>query len=274
MTDLFDPAPPRLDGIHVGIGGWTFAPWRGGMFYPEGLVQRRELEYASRQLTAIEINGTYYGTQKAETYARWRDETPEGFVFTAKAPKRITASRKLSSTGPQVDDFIGGIATLGDRLAALLWQFAEGYRMDADEFAAFLQLLPARAGRHALRHAVEIRDPGFVDEAVLAQLRAHNVALVFTDSQDHPSHADLTADFCYARLMRSRDIATGYTAPELAKWADRLHRWRAGEDLAELPHVDSVQAKGSKREVFTFFISSAKHRNPAAAMKLQQLLTG
>ncbi|MCF5924230.1 DUF72 domain-containing protein, partial [Xanthomonas perforans] len=116
MTDLFASAPPALEGIHIGIGGWVYAPWRAGMFYPEGLVQRRELEYASRHVTAIEINGTYYGTQKPATYAKWRDEVPPGFVFSAKAPRRITQSRKLAGTRAQVEDFIGGIVELGDTL--------------------------------------------------------------------------------------------------------------------------------------------------------------
>src|SRR5690606_33404417 len=160
MSDLFDPAPaasgqPR---IRVGIGGWTYAPWRGGVFYPEKLVQRRELEYASRHVTAIEINGTYYGAQKPDTYARWRDETPPGFVFTAKAPKRIMASRRLAGTGAQVEDFVGGIATLGDRLGAILWQFDRGQSPSLDALGDFLALLPRQAADLPLRHALELRD--------------------------------------------------------------------------------------------------------------------
>ncbi len=149
MTDLFENATPSLPGIHVGIGGWVFAPWRGGMFYPQDLVQRRELEYASRHVSAIEINGTYYGEQKPATYAKWRDETPAHFVFSAKAPKRITQSRKLAGTGAQIEGFVEGIAELGAKLGPLVWQFAAGKKMDRDDFAAFLALLPrqARAGR-------------------------------------------------------------------------------------------------------------------------------
>lgn len=275
MTDLFATAPaaPSAAGIHVGIGGWTYAPWRGGMFYPVGLVQRRELEYASRQLTAIEINGTYYGTQKPAVYAKWREETPPGFVFSAKAPKRITGARRLAATGAQVDDFVGGIAELGDRLGPLVWQFAEGYAMQRDDFAAFLQLLPRQAGGRRLRHAVEIRDPGFLDPALLAQLRQHGVALVFTDSTHYPSRADLTADFAYARLMRSQpEIDTGYPADALEQWAGQLGAWRRGEDPAALPHIEPPRSAAPPREVFAYFIGAAKHRNPAAAMQLQRLL--
>ncbi|MDG2526998.1 DUF72 domain-containing protein [Stenotrophomonas sp. HITSZ_GD] len=273
MTDLFAPSAPALEGIHVGIGGWVFAPWRGGMFYPEGLVQRRELEYASRQLGAIEINGTYYGEQKPAIYAKWRDEVPEGFVFSAKAPKRITQSRKLAGTRAQVEGFVGGIVELGRALGPLLWQFADGKKMDRDDFAAFLDLLPKQAQGRKLRHVVEIRDPAFVDAELLALVRQHGVATVFADSDDYPSFADLGADFVYARLMRSQARLThGYTAPALAQWAQRVHAWRRGEDVAELPHVADPLPKGKPREVYVFFISAAKERNPAAAMGLMRAL--
>ena len=188
--------------IRVGVGGWTYAPWRDN-FYPKGLVQRRELEFASRQLTAIEVNGTYYGTQKPATYARWRDEVPDGFVFSAKAPKRIMQARVLAGTGAQVEDFIGGIATLGDRLGPLVWQFDRGVRIDREDFAAFLDLLPKQADGLALRHVLDVRDPGFVDAGYLELARRHGCATVFTDSEEHPSFADLTTDFVYARLMRA-----------------------------------------------------------------------
>ncbi|HYG05999.1 MAG TPA: DUF72 domain-containing protein [Stenotrophomonas sp.] len=273
MTDLFDTSAPALDGIHVGIGGWVFAPWRGGMFYPEGLVQRRELEYASRHVSAIEINGTYYGEQKPATYANWRDQAPPGFVFSAKAPKRITQSRKLAGTRTQIEGFVEGIAELGDKLGPLLWQFADGKKMDRDDFAAFLELLPQKAQGRRLRHVVEIRDPAFVDTQLLALVRERGVATVFTDSPDFPSFADLGADFVYARLMRSQSRLTqGYTAPALAQWAEHVHAWRRGEDVAALPHVGKPLPAGKPREVFVFFISAAKERNPAAAMGLLKAL--
>lgn len=275
MTDLFAAPAPALEGIHVGIGGWVFAPWRGGMFYPEGLVQRRELEYASRQLSAIEINGTYYGEQKPATYAKWRDEVPEGFVFSAKAPKRITQSRKLAGTRGQVEGFVEGIVELGRALGPLVWQFADGKKMDREDFAAFLELLPKQAQGRKLRHVVEIRDPSFVNAELMALVRQHNVATVFTDSEDYPSFADLGADFVYARLMRSQARLTqGYPAPAMAQWAQRVQAWRRGEDVAELPHVAKPLPKGKPREVYVFFISAAKERNPAAAMALMRALAG
>src|SRR6478752_4461231 len=141
MDDLLATAPRAIDGIRVGIGGWTYAPWRDN-FYPKGLVQRRELEYASRHVSAIEINGTWYGAQKPPTYAKWRDEAPDGFVFAAKAPQRITMARALANTGPQVDAFVGDIATLGDKLGPIVWQFDPQRRLDADDLSAFLALLP------------------------------------------------------------------------------------------------------------------------------------
>ena len=254
--------------IRVGIGGWTFAPWRDN-FYPRGLVQRRELEYASRHVTAIEVNGTYYRTQKPATYAKWRDQVPEGFVFSAKAPKRIMHSRTLARTGPQVDDFVGGIATLGATLGPLVWQFDQGLRIDRDDFAAFLELLPREAGGIALRHVLDVRDPAFVDSGYLELARSHGCATVFTDSDEHPSFADLTTDFVYARLMRSRaGIDTGYPAAELQRWARRARDWAAGGEPSDLPRIGDVQAPKQPRDVFVFFIAAAKQRNPAAAMGL------
>ncbi len=275
MTDLFASAPPALDGIHVGIGGWVYAPWRAGMFYPDGLVQRRELEYASRHVTAIEINGTYYGAQKPATYAKWRDEVPPGFVFSAKAPRRITQSRTLAGTKAQVEDFVGGIVELGDTLGPLVWQFEQGHRLQADDLDAFLTLLPRRAGQRSLRHVLEIRDHAAVDASLLALVRRHGVATVLTDSDEHPSFADLSTDFVYARLMRSQArLHAGYPAPALKRWAERIHAWRRGENPADLPHVGPMSpAAGTPREVFVFFISAAKERNPAAAMALLKELS-
>ncbi len=272
MTDtLFSDIPAAAEGIRIGIGGWVYAPWRDN-FYPKGLVQRRELEYASRHVTAIEINGTYYGVQKPATYAKWRDETPAGFMFSAKAPMRIMQSRTLAKTGPQIDDFLGGIAALGDRLGPIVWQFDAGVRIDRDDFAAFLALLPAAIGGRALRHVLDVRDPAFVGAEFLALASAHGMATVFTDSDEHPSFADLTADFVYARLMRSRaDVASGYPADELEAWARRIRDWRDGGDPAELPHLGPA-APHRPREAFVFFIASAKQRNPAAAMALLQRL--
>lgn len=267
-----DAGVPAVDGIRVGIGGWVVPPWRG-RFYPKGLVQRRELEYASRQLSAIEINGTYYGTQTPAVYAGWREQTPPGFVFTAKAPKRITQARALERTGPQVEDFVGGIAALEDRLGALVWQFDAGTRIDRDAFAAFLGLLPREAGGRPLRHVLDVRDRGFVDAGFVELARHHGMATVYTDSDEHPNVADPTADFVYARLMRSRaHVASGYPADELAAWAARARTWARGGTPGDLPLLAPPAAGAARRDVFVFFISAATERNPAAAVGLLRLL--
>lgn len=271
--DWVDRTVAPVDGIRTGIGGWTYAPWRGN-FYPKGLVQRRELEYASRQLSAIEINGTYYGTQKPATYAKWRDEAPAGFVFSAKAPMRIMQSRQLAKTGPQVEDFVGGIVELGDRLGPLVWQFDAGIRLQRDGFEAFVELLPKEWDGRPLRHVLDVRDPGFVDAGFIALARRHGMATVFTDSDEYPSFADVSADFVYARLMRSRaTIDSGYPMQALQAWAQRARTWAAGGEPDDLPRVSpQPAAAASRREVFVFFISAAKERNPAAAMALQRIL--
>ena len=268
-SQLPDAAVGAIDGIRVGIGGWTFAPWRDN-FYPKGLVQRRELEYASRHVSAIEINGTYYGTQKPATYAKWRDEAPDGFLFSAKAPKRIMQSRVLGKTGPQIDDFIGGIIELGPKLGPLVWQFDKGPRIEREDFAAFLDLLPPQAGGRRLQHVLDVRDHDFVDADFLALARSHGMATVFTDSTEHPSFADLTSDFVYARLMRSQaEIATGYGGAELDRWAARARLWAAGAEPDDLPRIAPATGTATtRRDVFIYFISSAKERNPAAAMAL------
>lgn len=267
-TDTPGEAPGAIDGIRVGIGGWTYAPWRDN-FYPKGLVQRRELEFASRHVSAIEINGTYYGTQKPATYAKWRDETPDGFVFSAKAPKRIMQSRALEKTGAQVEDFVGGIAELGDKLGPLVWQFDAGIKLERASFEAFCELLPTVANDQALRHVLDVRDAAFVDGDFLTLARRHRFATVFTDSREHPSFADVTADFVYARLMRSRsEVSSGYPAKELDAWAARARQWARGGAPDDLPRIEAATTDRSAREVFVYFISAAKERNPAAAMAL------
>jgi uncharacterized protein YecE (DUF72 family) len=262
-----------VDGIRVGVGGWTYVPWRKN-FYPDGLVQRRELEYASRRLSTIEINGTYYGTQKPDIYARWAAETPAGFLFSAKAPRRIMQSRVLARTGGQVDDFLGGITALGDRLGPIVWQFDAGITLDRDDFAAFLDLLPATVDGHALRHVLDVRDPDFMDADALALIRRHAMATVFTDSTRYPSFADVTGDFVYARLMRSQsEIATGYAPADLERWAARARCWADGGEPDDLPRIvppvePAKPHTRPSRDVFVYFISAAKERNPAAAMAL------
>ena len=275
MNDLF--AAARSDGprIRVGIGGWNYAPWRNN-FYPEKLVQRRELEYASRQLRAIEINGTFYGAQKPDTYAKWAAETPSGFVFSLKAPRYVTEGKRLADTGNGVSGFVhGGLAEMGDRLGPILWQLPPSRPFDADDLGAFLDGLPRELNGQPLRHVLEVRHASFLSEHYVALARAHRVPTVFTDSPDHPSLADITGEFTYARLMRSADdIPAGYAPAELDRWADNARGWAAGEDVASLPHAAAVQAPTAPHDVFVFFISAAKHRNPAAAMALQARVDG
>ena len=257
--------------IRVGIGGWTYAPWRDN-FYPAGLVHRRELEYASAHLRAIEINGTFYRAQKPATYASWAAQTPDGFVFSLKAPRYITATRQLDKSGKGMHAFIhGGLAELGDRLGPILWQLPPTREFDADELAGFLDALPRELDGQSLRHVLEVRHASFNCADYVALARERQVATVFTDSPVYPSIADRTADFIYARLMRSADeVPTGYTSAALARWAAHARDWAAGKDIAELPHADTVQRAGPARDVFIYFISAAKHRNPAAAMALQE----
>jgi uncharacterized protein YecE (DUF72 family) len=272
-VELPPACPAAVDGVRVGIGGWTYAPWRDN-FYPKGLVQRRELEYASRHVSAIEINGTWYGAQKPATYAKWRDETPDGFLFSAKAPMRITMARTLANTGAQVDAFVGDIATMGDKLGPIVWQFDPTRRLQRDDFAGFLSLLPREIDGRRIRHVLDVRVAAFVDTAFLALAREHGMATVFTDSPDYPSFADVTADFVYARLMRSRaEVPTGYPQDALARWAERARTWASGGGPDDLPYLESqAPDAGKRRDVFLYFISSAKERNPAAAMALLRRL--
>lgn len=274
MDDLFADAPKPVRGIRTGIGGWTYPEWRDN-FYPKGLVQKRELEYASRHLTAIEINGTFYGTQPPEVYARWRDETPEGFVFSLKAPRFIVGARSLAGTGAKIDAFVhGGIGELGSRLGPVLWQFDPRRAFDYDDVAAFLDLLPRTLDGAPLRHVLEVRHPSFQLPAYLALMREHGLPSVFTDSTEYPSFADLSGDIVYARLMASREQhKDGYPGLQLDAWAERAHQWARGEAPGDLPYIDARDAAPvTPREVFVFFISAAKARNPAAAMALQARL--
>ncbi len=272
-TDLFSNAPNHStpSPIRVGIGGWNFAPWRNN-FYPAGLVQRRELEFASRQLRAIEINGTYYGAQKPATYAKWAAETPEGFVFSLKAPRYITEGKRLADSARGIEGFVfGGLEAFGDRLGPVLWQLPTSRAFDADDLAAFLDHLPRELAGRPMRHVLEVRHRSFLDERYVALAREHRIPTVFTDSPQYPSLADLTGDFAYARLMRSEShIDSGYAAGDLDAWATRAHAWAQGGDPAELPHVTAPVAKQTPRDVYIYFISSAKERNPAAAMALQR----
>ena len=255
--------------IRVGIGGWTFEPWRG-TFFPEKLPHARELEYASRQLTAIEINGTYYRTQSPATYAKWAAETPDGFVFAVKALRFCTNRRVLAEAGESISKFVGsGLAELGDKLGPILWQFMPTKVFDADDFKAFLHLLPDEVAGRRLRHAVEVRHESFRHPAFIDMARARGAAIVFADSVKYPAIADPTAHFIYARLAAARaEVETGYTGEDLDRFADAAKAWARGEAPSGLDYVAAAPATATSRDVFVFMINGAKVRAPAAAMAL------
>ena len=261
--------------VRVGIGGWNYADWRDN-FYPAGWPHDRELEYASRQLTAIEVNATYYRTQSPATFARWRDEAPEGFVFALKAGRVTTNRRVLAEAGESIERFVGsGIAELGDKLGPLVWQFAPTKRFDPEDFGAFLQLLPERVGGRPLRHVLEVRHPSFMAPEYLALARRHGAATVFTDSPEYPSFADVTGDFVYARLMNAEaQHPEGYLSEALDRWAASAREWAGGAEPDGLPRVEpAATAKGTgPRDVFVFFINGAKERAPAAAVAMLRRL--
>ena len=253
-----------LPRILAGIGGWTFAPWRGS-FYPSGLTQARELDYASRHVTSIEINGTFYGAQKPASFRKWRDETPDGFVFSVKGPRYATHRTELGESGSSIDRFFGsGVGELGDKLGPILWQFPPTMKFDEARFSAFLDLLPKTHNNLMLRHVLEVRDKSFSDDTFFALLRRHNATVALVDSAKQPAFDTITADFVYARLKSAaEEVETGYTEKALAGWKDRI------ETLAAIGAT-----KGKPRDCFVYFINGAKIRAPAAAMAFIKLLAG
>lgn len=263
-------------GVRVGIGGWSFAEWRGGVFYPAGLPAAQELPYASAQLTSIEINATFHATQKPATYARWRAETPAGFVFSVKAHRFATQRKTLADGADSVVHFLeSGVAELGDKLGPIVWQLPPFRRFDADDVEHFLALLPDALHGRPLTHVLEPRHASFACADCVRLARDYRVATVFTDSPDHPSIADVTGDVVYARLMRAQaDVPTGYPPAELGRWAERAQIWQRGGTPDDLPLIDPASAPraGAPRAVFITFIAGAKARNPAAAMGLIERL--
>jgi uncharacterized protein YecE (DUF72 family) len=255
--------------IRVGIGGWNFAPWRGA-FYPRGLKQAEELSYASRHVTSIEINGTFYRSQSAASFARWRDETPADFVFAVKGHRAVVNSRKLAEAGDAVEWFMkSGLLELGEKLGPILWQLAPFKKFDREDLAGFLALLPPAANGRALRHVLEVRHESFLVPTFVALLREHNVAVAYADSDEYPAIADVTADFVYGRLQRSREEhETGYSAAELDEWAARARLWANGGTPEDLDRIEAAAPAKAARPVFLYMISGAKVRNPAAAMAL------
>lgn len=263
--------------IRVGIGGWTFAPWRGGVFYPEGLAQARELHYAGSQLRTLEINGTFYRAPTPKSCAAWAGQVPEDFVFALKAPRAIVMRRELAQAEEGVQRFLdSGIVELGQKLGPINWQFAPTRRFDPDDLAAFLALLPPTHQGVALRHVLEVRHASFACAEFVALARRHQVAIACADHAEHPAMADITAPFSYARLMRAQpQLETGYDAAALDGWAQVARAWAAGrapEGLATLGEAASGAAETGGRDVFVYFINGAKERAPAGAMALQQRL--
>ena len=255
--------------IRVGIGGWTYEPWRE-TFYPDKLPARRELEHASRQVTAIEVNGTYYSTMTAKSFERWFAETPDDFMFALKANRFTTNRRVLAEAGDSIARFIGsGLARLEHKLGPVLWQFAPTKKFDAEDFEAFLKLLPADVEGRALRHVLDVRNDSFMVSEFLALARKYRAGVVFTDSPDYPSFANLTTDFVYLRLMQAEaQRPAGYAPEVLAAFAACARAWADGGEPAGLPLVggDAGAPASASRDVFMFMINGAKERAPAAAM--------
>jgi uncharacterized protein YecE (DUF72 family) len=257
--------------IRVGIGGWTYPPWRGS-FYPKGLTQAKELNYAASHLTSIEINATFYRLQKPASFRKWKEATPDGFLFSVKGPRLITHRQDLATAGDFINRFLGsGLTELGDRLGPLVWQFAPNKTFEATDFGGFLELLPRELDGQVLRHAVEVRHESFRDKGFLALLREFEVPVVF--SENEPSFADLAGDFVYGRLQRGKDkIETGYPLPELDAWAGRARAWARGDEPSDLPRLDASPGELKPRDVFLYFIHAGKLRAPHAAMALIEQL--
>jgi uncharacterized protein YecE (DUF72 family) len=242
--------------VRIGIGGWTYAPWRG-VFYPDKLPQAKELEYASRQLGAIEINATFYGRQKPKSWESWEKIVPDGFQFAIKGSRFCIMRSKLSEGAEGIGNFFAqGFACLGPKLGPILWQFTHYRRFDRDDIAGFIDLLPDEFDGIKLRHAIEPRHASFNDERFFDLCRDRNIAIVFEDSDDYPCIEAQTADFSYARLQRmNEDIASGYDDDALDGFAKRVCEW-VKED----------------HDAYIFMINGAKVRAPAAALALQQRL--
>jgi uncharacterized protein YecE (DUF72 family) len=256
--------------IYIGIGGWTFEPWRG-LFYPKGLPHAKELAYAAERLTSIEINGTFYRTQTPATFRKWASEVPDGFKFALKGPRFATNRRVLKEAGDSIKRFLNsGITELAGHLGPLLWQFAPTKKFDAADFGGFLELLPAKLDGQTLRHVIEVRHDSFRNGEFIALLRKFDLPVVYTDHVKYPNIADATGAFIYARLQRGKDtVPTAYPPKEIKAWAGRLRRMAEGEDPADLPRIaDPPARKRAPREVFAYVIHEGKIRAPAGAMAL------
>jgi uncharacterized protein YecE (DUF72 family) len=255
--------------IRIGIGGWTFAPWRG-VFYPKSLPHAKELGYASERLTSIEVNGTFYRSQTPATFRKWAGEVPAGFVFALKGPRFAVNRRVLKDAGDSIKRFLdSGVTELGHHLGPLLWQFAPTKKFDAADFGGFLELLPEKFDGRALRHVIEVRHDSFATPAFVALLRKFALPVVFTDHATYPNIADITGGFVYARLQRGKDsVPTAYPPKQIAAWANRLQGWAQGKAPSDLPRIDPANQKTAPRDVFAYVIHEGKIRAPAGAMAL------
>jgi uncharacterized protein YecE (DUF72 family) len=283
--------------LRIGISGWRYAPWRG-VFYPRGLTQKRELEYASRQLPTIEINGSFYSLQTPQRCASWRDATPDDFVFAVKAPQYITHRLRLKNIDTALANFLAsGVLELRGKLGPILWQFPPQLPYLHERFEAFFAQLPRdteaaskiaalhtlakeRASveidrRRALRHAVEIRHPSFADPAFIALLRRYRIALVVADTaRKWPLLEDLTADFVYLRLHGDRELyVSGYYDKALSRWARRIRAWRAGRQVADAHRASPRDGRArTRRDVYVYFDNDVKVRAPFDAQTLMRKL--
>jgi uncharacterized protein YecE (DUF72 family) len=243
--------------IRVGIGGWSYEPWEE-TFYPPKLAAAKQLEYASSKVTAIEINATFYRTQSATSFKKWAESTPDDFMFSVKAPRAAVQRKDLREAKESIDWFFNsGVSELGAKLGPICWQMAPYKKFDLAEMIAYFNMLPEKVKKLPLRHALEVRHASFQDEAFLKLARERNIAVVTVESEKHPLIAEPTANFAYARLeLTQADEPTGYAKPALKKWAKTARAWEKDGD------------------VFLYFISGAKERNPAAAMAMLEILKG
>ena len=258
----------KTGAIRVGVGGWSYEPWNE-TFYPQGLAKAKQLGYASRQLTAIEINATFYRTQSPATYRKWAEETPDDFVFSLKANRFATNRKDLAEGAESVARFLAsGITELGAKLGPILWQLAPTKKFDAAEIDAFCAVLPHERDGVRLRHVLEVRHKTFVTPACVEIARKHGIAICLAISDDYPLIADPTADFCYVRLQTTvADIEAGYDPATIATWVSRCRDLAAGRPADGLPLLGNAPPHEA-RDCFVFMISGAKERNPAAAKAL------
>lgn len=241
--------------VRVGVGGWSFEAW-DKTFYPSGLPKTKQLQYMSRTLTAVEVNATYYSSFKPDTFAKWRDETPDGFVFSLKAHRFATVRKTKADMATSTALFLDqGITRLKEKLGPINWQFPGNRRFDREHFADFISVLPKEKDGIALRHAFEVRGTGYDDPAFYELIDKAGIAVVYAEDDEFPKLSPGKAKFTVARLMQSQaDEANGYARKEIDRFAKMATKW----------------AKGG--ETFVFFISGAKERNPAAAVALQEKL--